>query len=346
MLTTRKHRARRVLLWALGMFAAIQVVASLLLDRWATEVRFPILGRQLARLRAVSTPDIICLGSSRTGSSIHDAQLTRVLRAETGDPHLRAFNCSVPVGDAIATEFAVRQILQRGIRPRLAVLELVPEEVARVNNWMPVHIHRQVTWADIPGQVQNLRWNGNFFRLVSSRLLPVYAFREDVQRKMSEPPAETEGAADDPDVGSTLDWSRILVPPQTSPEDVVARTRAGIYGVQKDLANYAVGGLSRAALERTLTDLRAAGVDVLLLGIPVASPHREQYTPEVERAFQDYLAGLTERFGVRYVDCRDALPDELFADHHHALPAGSAQFSQYFARVHLAPYWREKFGRP
>ena len=49
-----------------------------------------------------------------------------------------------------------------------------------------------------------------------------------------------------------LDWSRILVVPESSSADVEARTRAGVYGVQKDLADYAVGGLARAALERTL----------------------------------------------------------------------------------------------
>ena len=338
-------RGRRVLLWALGLFVLLQQGIGLILDRRVVEMRFTVLRPHLARLQAGAPPDIVCLGSSRTGSSIIDGELTRVLRAETGDAKLRAFNSAIPVGDTVAVDFVVGQLLTRGIRPRLVVLELLPEEVNRTNTWVPTHIFRQLTWADVPEHLRNIVTTSNLLRFLTSRLLPTYAFRKEILREVGLVPGPPEmQPIGDPDAGSNLDWFRILGADKLPPAEAAVRTRAGTWGIQKDLVNYAIGGPSRAALERTLTRLRAAHIEVLLLGIPVATAHREQYTPEIERDFQNYLHDLRERFGVRYVDCRASLADELFLDHHHAMPAGGVQFAGILGRDVLAPFWRERFG--
>ncbi len=56
---------------------------------------------------------------------------------------------------------------------------------------------------------------------------------------------------------------------------------------------------------------------------------------------RDYLDGVSKRYGVTFVDCRAALPDTLFADHHHLKQLeGKIVFSRYLARDVLAPLLR------
>ena len=342
--TRANPRGQSVLFWCLIWFAVLQLAIGFVLDRQVLDLRFAILKPNLELLSRRPSPEIVCIGSSRSGSSICDSELTRAMRLLTGDSSLRTFNSAFPVGDVVATEFAINRMLDQGCRPQLVVLELVPEEVARTNCWTTEHLRRQLTWSDLGEHLRSLMVTGNSGRLLLSRALPAYYFRTEICQAIvfrPEPPVLTaanyEGGEEAED-GSALDWSKLLVPAPAS--DIEARTRAGIYGLERDLLGYQVGGPSVRALERTITRLQSVGARVVLLGVPLASAHRAVYLPEIEMKFQAYLADLQVEFGVPYIDCRDALPDECFLDHHHASFAGAVRFSPHFAEQHLAPLWR------
>jgi len=101
-----------------------------------------------------------------------------------------------------------------------------------------------------------------------------------------------------------------------------------------------VGGMTARRLERLLDRCQSAGVEVLLVGVPVSSPFRRAYTPDVDANYLAYVHGLTERYACAYTDWRDKLLDNYFMDGHHVNWQGGAYFSQRFAASVLVPLWR------
>jgi hypothetical protein len=115
----------------------------------------------------------------------------------------------------------------------------------------------------------------------------------------------------------------------------------GLDTVVRSLRSYRPGGNAAAALNRLLTLCRMHGIEPILLTVPLSSAHRQCYTSDIDRAFQAHIAAVTQEFSCRYVDCRAALPDDCFVDHHHATPDGGRLFSRKFALEVLAPMWHE-----
>ena len=123
----RPQRGRRVLLWAVSAFIAVQLAASVLLDYAFPQIRFPKFYEQVARAEAFpSPPNIVFLGSSRTEVVLQEVESTLVIRELTGDPQVRCCNTYVPAGDLIVAERVLLQLLQHGVRPRYAVIEGLP----------------------------------------------------------------------------------------------------------------------------------------------------------------------------------------------------------------------------
>ena len=110
-------------------------------------------------------------------------------------------------------------------------------------------------------------------------------------------------------------------------------TRRGLGEVPHWLRNYQPGGgTSEAALERILQRCQKRGIKVTLVGVPVASAHRQLYTPAIEAKFQSYVSRYVKTYFCEFVDYRSKVPDDLFLDHHHLSPA----------RVHLPqPHLRQ-----
>src|SRR5262249_23019885 len=102
------------------------------------------------------------------------------------------------------------------------------------------------------------------------------------------------------------------------------------------LRHYRLGG-ETSALERVLARSRAAGIRVVLVGVPVSSWVRELYTPTVEGTFRGYMERLRERDGTEFVDYRARMPDRRVSDHHHLNPPGGTLFARLLATEVLAP---------
>jgi hypothetical protein len=116
---------------------------------------------------------------------------------------------------------------------------------------------------------------------------------------------------------------------------------AGVSDVAGWLRDYEVAGVTVRALGRVLRRCREEGIAVLLVAPPLSRPHRTLYTPAVEAAFRACIDKLTRRYGCRFVDYRDRLPEHGFADHHHVNGAGGEYFSRVLAREVLIPAWRD-----
>ena len=121
---------RQVFLWTVVFFIVGQLLSGWYFEQFWPRVRFPQLYLHLAHLSDYQTsPTIVCLGSSRFGSLISERITTRCLRSLTGDQQAWVFNPSVPSGDFLASERILKELLQRGGRPRFALIEMCPPAI-------------------------------------------------------------------------------------------------------------------------------------------------------------------------------------------------------------------------
>lgn len=336
-----RRRARAAIGWAAALFVVVQQGSGLVLDYARPLVRFPTAKAVLDVARQdPAPPEFAFFGSSRTGAALHPDQLSATL-SEPGRPAPRVVTLAVPAGDAVSMEFLLDRLLATGPTPRWAVIEISPETVNAENGWwMPLHVLRQLNWDDVPTYAGlALKGNAGWIYL-ESRLVPTYTYRKQIV-------AETRAAVRDwlptrrllaapvprpspRSPASPLNWSEIIqAPPKPETAQLLENSRVGAATTaRKALRRYRVGGPVVAALERTLDRCRAAGVRVVLLGVPTCSAHRAEYTPDIEAAYDAYVHRLTAEYGCRYLDGRAWVPDTQFLDTLHVDPDGKEHFTQ------------------
>lgn len=331
-------RSRAAALWAVGLFAAGQLVIGLLLDYRYPLVRFPSAGRVLAvAAREERPPAVAFLGSSRTGAAVDAVEANRILAAESGrDPAPRVVTLAVPAGDALSAEFLLDQLLRAGQRPRWAVVEVSPETLNRRNLWMSSHAVRQLTWEHVPSHWPTARrWHaGGYF--AEARLVPVYTHRRQL---VAEAKSAVRGwlalsAGGPVRADGPLDWGDIIrAADRPADEELIRQSRVGVdQTVRRWLDPFEVAGVSPAALERVLARGRAEGIGVVLLGIPACSAHREAITPAIDAEYLGYLDRVCREYGCRFVDARDWVPDVQFLDTLHVGSGGARAFTDRVAR--------------
>jgi hypothetical protein len=345
MTARRLPRGRAALVWAVGFFLAAQLLAGLLLDYVWPDVRSEWFARVDHRWRNwPEGPDVVCLGSSRFQAAIVPPVMQAAFRDELGDaaPH-HVLNAAVPAGDAISAEFLLQRLLREGARPKLVVVEINPDMVNGYNDWFGVHVMRQMRWQDLPAYLPEAWQCGEWSRLATSRLLPLFAFRREIRQFLTAPSPEPmdEGA------GPT-DWDQFIKGPPSSGEaaELAERSRGGVEWLRNKLKRYHIGGLTDAALERLLACCQSRNINVLLVGVPVTSHLRALYTPEIDSAYREYVTRLCRSYSCRFVDCRAYLPDHDFTDVHHAHLGGGVKFSRRLTHEALIPLWREARANP
>jgi hypothetical protein len=321
-------RGRTVLLCGVVVFVALQFAASVALDYGWPQVRYPVFYQSLGRLDSwPRSPNVVLLGSSRTGHLLNEAEVNRALRDATGDPAVECYNACVLGGDVVVAERMFHQLLGRGVAPRALLIEVTPEEVCRRNGWLRQYHFMLLRWDDVPGYLAELGRTHDLPRFIGMRCAPLYYFRDPLRKEIGRhfaalheaPPAEQTGQP-------------AHVPERTTMRD--------IHDLPRWFRDYAVGGNSAAALERLLGQCRARGIEAILYSPPLSSAHRGFYTSEIESAFQAYMAAVTQEYGCRYVDYRTLLADTYFIDHHHCGPEAMPLFSRKVALEVLAPAWK------
>lgn len=341
----KKSRGRAVVVWFGACFVLYQLIGGLLLDYYWPQIRFPYAFKQFRRYQEFArSPDVICLGSSRIESCLLDKEINQTMRRLTGAADFLAFNACVPGGDLIATEFVWHKLWQQGARPKLVVLEVIPEQVNHLNDWLKLHVMRQIRWEDVADYAHEVCRTGHAMRLLQARLIPLYMHRYQLVKTSREAvtdlfePDPFEGKVNKEAVaGDYRDWSRLAEKKSALQPAQRQETMSGLHGVERGLRRYRPGGTSVLALERFLKFCQQENIPVILLGVPLTEPHRQLYMPEIEGPFRACMKLLEALYPCRYVDCRDQVPDWLFRDNHHANQRGGQYFSQRFAREVLLP---------
>ena len=198
-------------------------------------------------------PEIVALGSSRFGAGIQAGEMTRLLTKEfqTARP-VGVFNASVPAGDAIPAEFLLHRLLDAGARPRLVLLEISPETVNQYNDWLGLHVRRQLRWHDLPSYLVDVCLSNQLVRWAGERLNPIFYHREELWCKAAESLPEFAAqltAANDvrkPECRVSPppeSWQDLLRPPEIPLTPEMAATIAdGIGMVRNSVRNYRIFG--------------------------------------------------------------------------------------------------------
>jgi Protein of unknown function (DUF1574) len=331
------RHSRAGVAWALGLFAAGQIVAGLLLDYRYPLTKFPSASIMLDAASQEPKPAVAFFGSSRTGAAIDIAETNKLLKSAHPNDPPRAINLSVPAGDAISAEFILDQLLSRGQKPRWAVIEVSPETVNSHNMWMIAHVMRQLNWEHVWSHFWTARRGKALWYYLEARTVPVYTHRKQLVKDAKSAARDwlphTNGAEAQPAV--PLDWKDVMRPPeQPTNEELLklSRERASLT-TRRWLTPYHAGGVTAEALERVLGRCRSEGIGVILLGIPACTAHRAEFTPAIEAEYTAYINRLTVDYGCRFVDARDWIPDTLFLDDMHLrFEDGAKVFTDRFVR--------------
>jgi hypothetical protein len=279
-------------------------------------------------------------------------EATALLRLECPEAGpVRVFNAAVPAGDPIAEDFVLERLLRQGSRPRLAVVEVSPDTVNHYNEWFNIHPHRQITWRDTPWYFGDVCRAGELRKLAQARLVPLYAQRAGLLHLLAGPVAPPAPSGTGACRGAALPvgpdgrpaWDALLQVqcPPLGPAEVACREAAAATA-WKRFRDYRPGGTTAAALEHLLQRCNKSEIDVVLMGAANDSHFCRQYTPEIDAAYFAYIGRLAQTYGCRFIDYRDAVPDQLFGDLCHLNAEGALYLTRKLTREVLAPWLRHR----
>jgi hypothetical protein len=291
----------------------------------------------------------VFMGSSRFEGGVRPAILEPLLRQYTRQAP-RTFNAAVGAGDPIVAERLLERMLSTGRRPTLLVLEISPEQLNRRSPLVEQQVIRQMTWTDLPRYLSDAYQYTRVMRLLSSRLLPMYIHRYQIRKQtLGRIPDALTGSGPQPfppvPPADPLPQPNLHDLPPAEPIPVGLPAEAsfepGLAPMMKWLREYELSPVVTSALERLLLRCNTERIDVLLVGVFTMKGHRELITPKIEATYRAYVHSLSEKYGCRFVDYRDRVPDLGFGDPLHVNDVGGDYFSRILAREALIPLWRE-----
>ncbi len=339
------HWARRVLFYMVVSWLVSQCVAAWAFDYLLPRVRFETLHRLLDMMDDLpSSPDLLCLGSSRTGTSVQFDALTQAISRES--PRFQAFNAGMPMGDPIVSEHVYDAIRKRGHFPKVVLIEVAPEFFQSPPGWLKEHVHRQMRWDETLEYWPEIVRSEAILSTAQERLAPWVAHRKGWwnwlgrQTASLRPTVRQVSAESAEDRYDRLrrDWDHLLNvrdDEQASEE----RNRQWLEDITKMLTGYSPDGLSVRALDRLIERCRAESATPVLVAMPVRSSVRSLHTESIEQRFQETLLRWTHPGEIPFWDFRDALVDDAFVDIQHASRAGGQRFTAILAE-RLRPWLR------
>ncbi len=331
------RRALAALAWGAGLFLAAQLALGLYIDARHPErrdlehgVKLRLLHRKLDA--CAGQPLVLALGSSRVECGLCPAALPP-------GPDPRApfvFNYGLTGAGPFAELLCLRRLLAEGIRPRGALVEVMPPLLA-VNGSGPdcVPTHR-LAWRDLALAARYRPPGGLLGEWLVGRLVSCHSYRFSLLNAVAPSWVPADRRLGPQQLLESIDdsgWG--ACPFRATPEDrrqareVARQTYGGL------LTAFAVDPETDRALRELLALCRQEGIPAALFVMPEASTFAALYSPAARAAVGDYLAGLCRDCGVPLLDARGWARDEHFWDGHHLLAEGAKAFSRRFGRAAL-----------
>jgi hypothetical protein len=326
-----KGGGRRVLLWALGLYAVAQVFVSLAIDRWQPRPFDSIPRakyRELVRLARLQPdrPLLLMLGSSRTEGALDAARLSD-LPGPDGKPYL-AYNFGVPAAGPIHAWAYLRDLFDAGVRPRMLLVEYLPpllgtpqrgvisEEFWTHAIWLrPRELNRFEPYMKQP----LAKWQD----WIQGRLGPCHAHRSHLHTWLA---GKVDPAKAEPTEFPHDPWGW-LIPNEYRPAELARRTALAWAMYFTTLHRLRIGEGPTRALCDLLEHCRREGIPVALVLMPEAKWFRSWYSAEGLADSYALLEELHDTYGAHVIDASEWLPDRDFEDGHHVLRSGADAFT-------------------
>ena len=336
-------RARRALAWALLLFAGLQLVTALAMERLLPGLRDAEYADKLTRLRTLTSqfpdrPTVLLLGSSRTMMAF---QAGRVHARWEGRDVL-AFNFGVRGGGPLLQLVVLRRLLADGIHPDFLLLEVLPplfnDQGSRPleEEWL------QGSRLRISEMLRLRRYHTDPGRLVRQwlrrRWAPWATYGPELRGWLADgvpeaplPPGNIECGPTDPHGYQPY-----------FPDGIDAKRQAYYFDVARLQYGPAFGDFRLAdrpalALKDLLDFCQQQRITVALVLMPEGSAFRALYPPAMRQGLEACLSKLSARRGIPVIDARAWVDEDGFWDTHHALPAGAAVFTERLVRQGLQP---------
>jgi hypothetical protein len=326
-----KGCARGVLLWSLGFYVLAALAMNVFMDRWCPVSWEALYRLKWARLREVAAeaadrPLVVALGSSRLDGAFQAGRLDGQPGPD-GRPRA-AYNFGIPAAGPMHEYEYLRDMLDKGIRPRLLIVEFLPPMLVQPHShliseeqwikpeWMSVHQFRRLApYLARPGRKAS-EW-------LLARLAPWYIHRSSLTNWLTEQlhPELAEEPVPYPHDPWGCRCPQTLTPQQRAFRMAVARE----YSLS--LSHFRLGEGPARAMRDLLACCRREDIPVVLILTPESSEFRSWYSPACRTATRQLLDELRTEYGVEVIDATCWLDDDDFFDGHHHDVSGATKFT-------------------
>jgi hypothetical protein len=339
---TTASRGRAAVLWGIAAFVAGQLALILILERWRPDLRDPEYGCRLDRLEAQiaanpGRPLLVALGSSRVGAGFRPEVLSPY-QTQDGESPL-VFNMSLIASGPVMDLLCLRRLLDRGIHPRYALIEVLSPDLYWDGKKLELDIclpPYRLRWSDLPclraysprpwnpyrnwAEEQAAPWFSSRFCLLSHYLPKWVPADVRIRETFWENSIDSFGWVNTRLVSVTSEQYRKGV-------DVAQQEYAAPFGEW-----FHVAPTVDLAMRELLDTCRRENISVALLLMPEGSDFRSWYSPSARANIDSYLDGLCAEYAIPLVDATRWLPDDCFSDSHHLLPLGANRFTERLGR--------------
>ena len=339
----RRSRAARSLTVGFVTLVVLQLGLGVAAEQ-SLRFRDPVYGDREALLRKAEAarpggPRVVMIGTSRTAFAFHATRVEDQLQGEF--PNAVAFNLGIPASGPISHLIYLRRLLERGHRPDLLLVEVLPPMLADLPDgplearFLTADKLRRREVEAVAGYVPNgddlrSRWR-------STVLVPWSALRFQIVSRMS--PSALPWHL-------RFDWGRNVDPrgwgtPEAecvTPEQYRKSFASASAEYRDILATFNPGGGAVRALADIVTLCRERSIPLRLVLMPETEDFRALYPP----AAREKLAAVLRDADAGCIDAREWVPTNGFTDGHHLLRGGAATFSDRLTREVIAPGLRAK----
>lgn len=344
-------QARTTLATAIAIFGLLQLGLAAAIEMRLPQLRDPIYGDKLLQLKRqiaaapTEAPLVVMLGSSRTVHGLDAEKLERELAHRRRGPVI-AYNFGLPGAGPFTELVCLRRLLAEGIRPDLALVEVLPPMLAGQTPcydlgqypadriWRrEIPLVERYTAEIFPERRLELEW-------WQSCLAPFHSHRFALMRVVCPTFVPPEGRGHLFAQFDARGWNAM-------PEQIrtAERLESALKTAHREyaylLAEFKLGGAACQALREILEVCRAERIPAALVLMPEGHEFRSWYPPDALEEIDSFLAELSRQFSAPIVDGRQWIADGGFLDSHHLLAPGAERFSELLA-AQATPFFGEK----
>lgn len=280
---------------------------------------------------------IVFLGSSRTGYGIRPAVVEQIVQSQTGRKCI-AHNLHVPANGPIGQMVHWQRLLDRGMRPDIVVLEILPARFSgsdKLKEEMMSFRGDRMTWEEVqlvrgygfPEEAESdwreANWNPWFgFRFqILGGIQPTW-----LPNTVTHHERRTEG---------DLGWKRPFFEkwsPDKYPEAIEAN-KAILFDKMQEIRFDATPA---NCFRELITSAQNHGTVPAIFVTPEASVIRDWYTRATNSQVRAFVTELQAK-GLIVADGREWLPDEAFSDGHHAVRSWADAYTRKVTEAVVLP---------